>query len=328
MTAPLRIGVAGAGWVSAYHLTAWRQLRARAEVVAIADPDTAAAARRAAEHDIANVHDSVERMLEAHALDAIDVAAPREEHAAICRQAASRGIAILCQKPLAPTLQEAEALVADVADRVRLMVHDNWRFRPHYRRVGEWLAAARIGDIRTITMSVLTSGLLPDRTGALPALVRQPMLMTLDRMLLMEVLIHHLDTLRFLLGPLTLVGSQLGKSCAAIAGEDRAALFLTTAAGAALTLVGDFMAHGHPPQAFDRLEILGTRGAIVLERDRLRLLGAGGVVEEVTIDLAADYQASYLAALTHFVDRLDDGGRFETSTAEHLATLRIVEAAY
>jgi predicted dehydrogenase len=322
----LRIGIAGAGWVSAHHLRAWRQLADRATVVAIADPELGAAERRAAEFGVSAVHGSVEAMLDAHALDAIDVAAPREAHAPICRLAAARGLAILCQKPLAPALADAEALVAAVGSRVRLMVHDNWRFRPHYRRVHAWLRDGRIGDVRTVTMSLLTSGLLPDRTGALPALVRQPMLMSLDRMLLMEVLVHHVDTLRFLLGPLALAGAQLGRDCPAIRGEDRASLLLTTTTGAAVSLVGDFMAHGHAPQAFDRLEVLGTRGAILLERDRLRL--AGDPAEDVPLDLAADYEQSYLSAITHFLDRLADGAPFETAPEDHLETLRIVEAAY
>ena len=337
-----RIGLTGAGWVSAHHLRAWRQLADRATVVAIADPELGAAERRAAEHGIAAVHDSVEAMLDAHAIDAIDIAAPREAHAPICRLAAARGIAILCQKPLAPTLAEAEALVAEIGPRARLMVHENWRFRPHYRRIRAWLGtdvpgvpgvpdvpdvpASRIGDVRTVSMALLTSGLLPDRTGALPALVRQPMLMSLERMLLMEVLIHHVDTLRFLLGPLTLAGASLGKNCPAIRGEDRASLFLTTAAGAAVTLTGDFMAHGHPPQAVDRLEVLGTRGAILLEGDRLQLRGE--TPEELAVDLAADYAQSYVAAMTHFLDRLADGAPFETAPEDNLETLRIVEAAY
>jgi predicted dehydrogenase len=208
----------------------------------------------------------------------------------------------------------------------RLMVHENWRFRPHYRQIGDWLRRRLVGDVRTVTMSLLTSGLLRDAEGRLPALARQPMLATLERFLLMEVLIHLVDTLRFLLGPLTLLAARLGKACDAVRGEDRAALLLSTAAGAAVSLTGDFMAHGHPPEQADVLEILGTDGAITLDRDHLRLVGA--VREEVALDLAANYAASYTAAITHFVDRLADGGPFETGPDDNLETLRIIEAAY
>jgi predicted dehydrogenase len=322
---PLRVGLAGAGWVTQHHLHAWAQLGGRAHVAAIADPNRLAARTRAQAYGIRAVYSSVEEMLATERLDAIDVATPRETHVPICRLAARHGLAILCQKPLAPTLEEAETLVAHLPD-VRLMVHENWRFRPHYRRIAAWMRSGRIGDARTVTMTLLTSGLLPDATGSLPALVRQPMLASLDRLLLMEVLIHQVDTLRYLLGPLSLVGARLGKTCKAVRGEDRATLMLTTGHGAAVTLAGDFMAHGHPPEQFDRLEILGTRGAITLERDRLRLQGDRD--EDLALDLPANYTASYTAAIAHFVDRLADGAPFETNPRDNLETLRIIEQAY
>src|SRR5689334_9587529 len=138
-TGARRIGLAGGGFVAPHHLKAWQQLRGRAIVVAIADPDLQAARARADAWGIPTVHESVEAMLEREQLDAIDVASPRETHAAICRLAADRGLAIVCQKPLAPTVDEAVSLIADVRGRARLMVHENWRFRPHYRRIAAWL---------------------------------------------------------------------------------------------------------------------------------------------------------------------------------------------
>ena len=321
----LRIGLAGAGWVSEHHLDAWGALDSRAIVVAIADPDARAAQTRAAESGISSVFGSVEEMLNTAGIDAIDIATPVETHAHICRLAADRGIAILCQKPMARSFSEAESLIADVAGRVPFMVHENWRFRPHYRQIQSWLRDGCIGEVRTAALSVLTSGLLPDDSGALPALVRQPNLAALDRMLLMEILIHQVDVLRFLLGPLSLQAAQLGKNCLAIKGEDRAALFMTTMAGAAVTLVGDFMAHGYPPQASDRLELLGTRGSIFLRENELRI--TGDVEEVIPLDLAANYKASYRNAFMHFLDGLESGS-FETSPEDSLETLRIVEAAY
>ena len=322
-----RVGLAGAGWVAPHHLKAWQQLRDRAAVVAIADPQVEAAHARASAFGVPGVYASVEAMLEAGQLDVIDVASSRETHGPICRLAADHGLAILCQKPLAPTFDEAASLAADVGPRVRLMVHDNWRFRPHYRCIAGWLGEGRIGEIRTATMTLLTSGLIADASGRAPAIERQPMFATLERLLVMEVLIHHVDTLRFLLGPLTLHGSAIGRSCPLVRGEDRASMFMTTAAGAAVTVIGDFMAQGHPTTLNDRFEILGTTGAILLEGDRLRLIRAGQV-EDVALDLAANYDASYLGALTHFLDRLDDGNAFETSPEDNLETLRIVEQVY
>lgn len=327
-----RIAMAGAGWVAPHHLDAWRRLGARAVVVAIADPNIDAARARAKAYGVPAVYPSVEAMLERERhLDAIDVASPRETHAPVCRLAAARGLAVLCQKPLAPTFADASSLVADIGGRVRLMVHENWRFRPHYRRIAEWLRAHRIGEIRTVTMALFTSGLIVDGSGRAPAIERQPMFTTLERLLVMEVLIHHIDTLRFLLGPLTLAGAVLGRSCPLVRGEDRASVLMRSAGGAAVSLVGDLAAHGYPVAQRDRLEIQGSTGAILLQGEQLQLVrgaDAGAPDEDVTVDLAANYAASYLGALTHFLDRLDDGGAFETSPEDNLETLRIVEDVY
>lgn len=324
-----RIGLAGAGWVTEHHLDAYETLKDRARVAAVADPDRAATEARAERYGIPAVYESVAAMLDEAELDAVDVAAPREHHASICRAAADRGLAILCQKPLAPTLEEARELVADVGERVPFMVHENWRFRPHYRQTAEWIREGRIGEVRSVVLMALTSGLVPDADGRLPALVRQPMMAGLARMLLMEVMIHHVDTLRFLLGPLTLRGAKLGKTRAELVGEDRAMLFLVGEGGAAVSLVGDFVAHGYPSQQLDRLQILGSEGSIFLDGDQLRLVGRDGEdAVRLTLDLAANYKASYRGAISHFLDRLDDDGPFETAPADNLRTLEIVEEAY
>ena len=54
----------------------------------------------------------------------------------------------MLQKPMTETVAEAEALVGDVAERVRFMVHENYRFRPHYMTVRRWIAEGRIGRPR------------------------------------------------------------------------------------------------------------------------------------------------------------------------------------
>jgi len=74
------------------------------------------------------------------------------------------------------------------------------------------------------------------------------------------------------------------------------------------------------------LKIFGSRGAIYLREDRLRIVG--DKEETLTLDLAADYTASYREAISHFLDRLADGGPFETGPEDNLETLGIVEAAY
>jgi D-apiose dehydrogenase len=326
MNQPLRIGLVGAGMVSRHHLIAWASISDQARVVAIADPSADNAARRASEFGIAHTYPSAEAMLAATDLDAIDIAAPREMHAPLVRLAAKRRLPVLCQKPLAPNLQEATELAAEVADQTRLMVHENWRFRGYYRDAAVWLREGRIGNVRQAQLTLLTSGVLPGPEGLCPALERQPFMRRERRMLVAEVLIHHLDTLRMLLGPLRVTAARLSRSSDQLVGEDGAAIQLETGNGTAVSVFASFAAHGHPAAQLDRLEILGDKGAIRL--DGAQLACSGGAPGEQVYDLAIEYQGSYNRTIAHFVQSLRDNTPFETAPQDNLETLRLVEDCY
>jgi predicted dehydrogenase len=323
---PLRVGLAGAGWVTQHHLEGWRRERARAQVVAICDPDIERAQARARAFGIDQVFRDAAEMLAHARLDALDVAAPREAHAALVRLAAAHTIPVLCQKPLAPTMAEASRLVGDVEASTRLMVHENWRFRPCYRQIRQWLAEGRIGAVQQAQMTLLSSGLVADAEGRYPALVRQPFVATLQRALVSEILIHHIDTLRFLLGELQLVHASLGRSCPAMRGEDRATALFETAARAPVVLMANLGVHGEPAALVDRLVLVGERGTIRLSGELLRCEGHETL--ECRHDSAQGYADSYAAAISHFIDGLLQGGEFETGPSDNLRTLALVESVY
>ena len=323
---PLRIAIAGTGMISWYHLVAWRNAGARARVVAVCDPDPRRAAARAEEFGIARVYQDPAAMLAEETIDALDVASPRETHAAWVEAAADRGIDVLCQKPLTPTLAEAEALVERVGSRVRLMVHENWRFRPWYRELRRWIADGLLGEITLARLATISSGFLPDADGRRPALERQPFMAREPRLMLAEVLIHHLDTMRFLCGPLRVVGARASRTLADVTGETLAAVFLETAAGAPATVIGTMAAPGYPPRPPDRLELIGSKASVILADNELRLLGSSPRAERYDPD--AGYQASFDGVIAHFVECLETGAPFETGPADNLETLRLVEHAY
>ena len=312
--------------VSQHHLLAWKAAHPRAKVVAIADPSRERARQRAAAFDIPATYDTIDALLTGSAVDAIDIAAPREVHVEAVRAAAALGLPVLCQKPLAPTLVQAEALVTEVAAKTRLMVHENWRFRLYYRQIAQWLKAGRVGRVVQCSMTLFSSGLLPDQNGNRPALVRQPFMQSLERMLVSEVLIHHIDTLRFLLGPLELEFAHLGRSFNQMKGEDRATIVLRTADSATVLLQANLAVHGAPTTLTDRLRIVGDEGTVTLDGAQLDLVGS--LAEHRTYDLAACYQSSYDSTISHFLDCLDSGAPFETAPEDNLKTLALVEAIY
>lgn len=322
-----RIGIIGAGWVTGYHLPAWGRQRHRAEVVAIADPSAEATTRRAAEFGIPRTYASAEQMLEAEQLDAVDICSPRETHAAMVRLAAGRQLDILCQKPLGTDFAEAEAVVAGLVPPTRLMVHENWRFRAYYRVLKRWLDEGAAGDIRQVSFEFLSSGMIPGPDGLRPALVRQPFFRSQPRLLVMEVLIHHLDTLRYLLGELEVLAARLERSNDEIVAEDVAAVVLRRPSdGLVVNVTGNLAMHGQPPTPRDHLRIFGTRGTVELLGSKLSLSAA--TPREESFDPDATYQGSYDAAIGHFLDGLETGNAFETAPEDNLRTLRLVEEIY
>jgi len=322
----LRVALAGAGMISRHHLLAWRALGRRVELVGVCDPDLGRARARAEEFGIPAVFADPAAMLDEARPDALDVASPRETHAAWVEAAAGRGIDVMCQKPLTPTLAEAEALVRRVAGRCRLMVHENWRFRPWYRRLRAWIDEGALGELLSFELATVSSGLLPDATGHRPALVRQPFMTHEPRLMLAEVLIHHLDTARFLCGPLRVVAARAARTLPEVAGETLATVFLETVSGAPVVVGGTMAAPGHPARTRDRLGIVGSRASVALDGETLRLLGSTPREERFEPDRS--YQESFDATVRHFVDALASGGAFETDAADNLETLRLVEHAY
>ena len=123
MNQPLRIGLIGAGMVSRHHLIAWANISDQARVVAVADPSSENAARRASEFEIPQTYASAEAMLAATELDAIDIAAPREMHAPLVRLAAAKRLpvsALRDNKPFETAPQDNLETLRLVEDCYRL----------------------------------------------------------------------------------------------------------------------------------------------------------------------------------------------------------------
>src|SRR5207237_9583935 len=111
MAKTLNIALAGAGMISWHHLVAWRNLGARARVIAVCDPDTARAASRAEEFSIPRTYGDADTMFGAETIDAIDVASPRARHANWVDAGAARAIDGLCRNPMTPPSAVAGAVV-------------------------------------------------------------------------------------------------------------------------------------------------------------------------------------------------------------------------
>jgi predicted dehydrogenase len=184
------------------------------------------------------------------------------------------------------------------------MVHENYRFRPHYVRVKHWLDDGRVGEIRHARM-----------------VVRGQSMIEVD-----GVLIHNLDALRALLGPLEVVASQVAKVNRALAGEDVAVVLMRGRGGLGVVLDGSISAPGYGPLPVDRLEIMGSKGTLIYDRDRLYMAGSDEPPE--LFDLAKNYQVCFSSAVREFVHGILNGNPFPTDRLDNLETLKLMESCY
>jgi predicted dehydrogenase len=94
-------------------------------------------------------HDSGERLVASDEVDAVVVCAETARHRAAVELAAAAGRHVLCEKPLATTLADAEAIVAACAEAgVQLHVAFVSRFLPVVARAREAVRSGRLGDVR------------------------------------------------------------------------------------------------------------------------------------------------------------------------------------
>jgi predicted dehydrogenase len=130
-------------------------------------------------------------MIDREQPDFVDVITPPETHEEMCAYAAARGVHIICQKPLAPSLDGARRIVATArAAGVRFMVHENWRWQPWYREIKRIQSAGTAGPFTHIHFLMRMGDGWRDNAY----LDRQPFFRGYPRLLVYETGVHFIDT--------------------------------------------------------------------------------------------------------------------------------------
>ncbi len=154
-----RTAVLGFGHVAEHgHLPAWRA-RADIDLVAVADPDAGRRAVAARLLPAARVYADAAELLARETLDAVDIAAPPAQHAALAVAAARAGCHILCEKPLATRLTDFRAMRdAAQAAAVALCTVHNWQHSAQFIELAALLAAGAIGRTRHVRLETVRAG--------------------------------------------------------------------------------------------------------------------------------------------------------------------------
>jgi predicted dehydrogenase len=149
----IRYGIVGSGMMALEHI-ANLALTPGARVTALADPVTTSLDRAAAAvgHDVARFADAT--ALAASGLcDAVVVASPNFTHAEVLRPLMAAGLHILCEKPLATTIDDARAVAVAAAryDRVFWTAME-YRFMPPMTEFVRQIHDGRIGTLRMLAI--------------------------------------------------------------------------------------------------------------------------------------------------------------------------------
>jgi len=166
----LGIGMVGYAFMGRAHSQAWRNLASffelpyRPRMAAICGRDRGAVAAAAARLGWPATETDWKRLVERDDVDLVDVCTPGSSHAEISIAALEAGKHVLCEKPLANTVEEARAMAA-AAERaaargVRAMVGFNFRRVPAVALARELVAAGRLGAIRHVRAAYLGAHLL------------------------------------------------------------------------------------------------------------------------------------------------------------------------
>lgn len=319
----------GCGFFAQNHLHAWRDL-ADVDIVALCDADPQRLAATGAAFGITRLYTDAAQMLAGERLDFVDIATTVGSHRALVELAASAGVAAICQKPFAPSMDDALAMVA-ACERasVALMVHENFRWQTPILAVKRALDQGLIGAPFWGRISF---------RSAYDVYRSQPYLATDRRFIIADLGIHLLDIARYLFGDAARISASTRRVNPKIAGEDVATMLLTHHGGVD-SVIDCSYATALPQDPFPQtlVEIDGAEGSLrLLPGYRLQIHNAR---ETVTLDCEPELlpwaskpwhniQGSVFNIQQHWLQCLREGVQPHTSGRDNLKTLALVEAAY
>ncbi|SFR67091.1 Predicted dehydrogenase [Halogeometricum rufum] len=188
-----RIGLVGSGFMAETHANCYQEIPG-AEVVAVASLEDDKEAFAAAHTPDADTYDDAEQMMDEADLTAVDICSPTPTHRPFIEAAVDRGLSAFCEKPLARTAADADAIVDAVADAdVTFMTGHVLRYFPEYVEAKRRIDAGEIGAPGTMTTERLSS---PPRYGTNSWFGDKEQ----SGGVLLDMAIHDFDYLRWVVG--------------------------------------------------------------------------------------------------------------------------------
>jgi predicted dehydrogenase len=329
---PLRVAIVGCGWAGQRHACGF--LATGAEIRWAIDTKLDRARALPGLADPARAVADYRRALDDPDLDAVAICLPHALHAAVAVAAAEAGKHVLCEKPLAATLAEADEMIAS-AERagVALMVAENVRFDPLYRAVRDLLERGVVGEpaLAQVTREAyLVDSFLRERRWFLD---RE----TAAGGIMMSGGVHDFELLRMLIGEVVSVQALRARQrFAEMGGDDTSVALVRFANGAAGVLVESFVMKSLTTAAGSEVHTLrvdGDWGSLRVDGDRLltvfseraEVLGTPYFGQHQLRVPPAD---TFALEVAHFVECVRTGAEPLTSGRSQRRPLELVLAAY
>lgn len=330
MTADTKtLALIGCGFFARNQMHAWAEI-AGIEVVAVCDLDRPRAETFARDFGVPHVFDDAARMLDMIAIDAVDIATTVASHRYLVELAAAKGLAIICQKPLAETMVAGRAMVTACRDAdVAFVIHENFRWQRPFLIMREIIKSGRIGAPHFARLSF--------RHGY-DNYRNQPYLAQIERFTIMDLGLHLFDLARLFMGEVTTLACTAQHLNRAVRGEDAFTALLLHDSGASTICDCSFQSVRRPepfPETY--VEIEGSKGTLLLGPDyHLVLQDAAGTYPidcEPQVPAWGErpwhcVQDSVIRFQTHFVEVLNGQAEPQPSGADNLKTLALCLAAY
>ena len=272
---PTSIGVAMLGVAHTPHAMSYaRAVRDAdgAHLVGVYDGDVDLGAVLADRFDTP-FHDDVDTLLDAGAVHAVVVCSETDRHRELVEAAARRGLAVLCEKPIATTLADAEAMIR-VCDEHHVQLHVAFvtRFYPVVQQVRAAIAAGSIGDV--VAMVGGNRG-RPPLAPSYPSWITDPV--RSGGGALIDHSVHVTDVMRHLTGGEAVrVNAEVDDRFWTSGVDDMAALSVEFDNGAIAAIDPSWSVPAGNPWGYDFfLRILGSNGAISIDDTAESLRFAG-----------------------------------------------------
>jgi scyllo-inositol 2-dehydrogenase (NAD+) len=319
----LGVGVVGVGEMGKRHAENIRRQVPQAFLAAVADVAASRAKLAAAELEIEHSFGSLEDMLECKDVDCVLIATPDKLHAQAVCTAAAAGKNILCEKPLATNLADAETALKAVSKAgIALQIGFMRRYDPAYSAAMKRIEAGEIGE------PVIFKSVGRDK-NAPPISAYQS---NLNGMLLYNNTIHDFDLARWLMRDEVIEVH----SYATVAIRPEVAQYDDIVASVVNLkykrgAIGNIESYVQAIYGYDvRTEIAGSKGSVLigsLQHTPTAFLSANGRLEMVADHYLTRFADAYVAEVRDFVQHMLSGRPPWISGEDGLRALEIAVAA-